>query len=181
MYLSMLHIAHLNYGVKFIDVHYPRISITNSYWDVKSLTVFGHQALLHWPHKSSCISSLRIVWTHYRLTSPVTLKQFISITKNPTGFGNVSNNKIPVKSSKSHWRLWSSYYKSPLAFLLLDLKLQQSPCRKLNQKRKWKQTMKFPHCHWESSLKNTADTDTSIYFALVQNILYSYYSNAVRI
>lgn len=112
----MLLIAHLNYGVKFIDVHYPRISITNSYWDVKSLTVFGHQALLHWPHKSSCISSLRIVWTRYRLTSPVTLKQFISITKNPTGFGNVSNNKIPVKSSKSHWRLWSSCYKSPLAF-----------------------------------------------------------------
>lgn len=82
---------------------------------VTSLTVFSHQALLHWLHKSSCTSSPWIVQTCYRLTSPVTLKQFISITKNPTGIGNVSNNKIPVKSSKSHWRLWSTCHKSPLA------------------------------------------------------------------
>lgn len=29
-------------------------------------------------------------------------EQFISITKNPIGIGNASNNKIQVKASKSH-------------------------------------------------------------------------------
>lgn len=57
--------------------------------------------------KSLVFFSLWIAWEHYMLTSPVTLKQFISITKNPAGFGYVSNNKIPVKSSKPYWSLVS--------------------------------------------------------------------------
>lgn len=97
-------------------MHYPKIPNTNLSWanTIKSFTVFGHQALLQQLHKSSCTSSPYIVWTCYRLTSPVTLKQFISITKKSSS-GNVSNNKIPVKSSKSHRRVWSTCHKSPPA------------------------------------------------------------------
>lgn len=84
--------------------------------------------------------------------------QFISITKNPIGIGNVSNNKTPVKAFKSHWRFRSACHKPPLAFntqgiLLFDVELQLTiSLQRGKPKRKWEQALKFPYYYWESSL-----------------------------
>lgn len=122
------------------------------------------------PASSEHVKSLCLVTHHFCISFIKTLVllacglyehvtgQFISITKNPIGIGNVSNNKIPVKASKSHRRFRSACHKPPLTFnthgiLLFDVELQLTiSFQRGKSKRKWEQALKFPYYYWESSL-----------------------------